>query len=87
MAWKIEFEARADKQLDKLNRHDAARIIKLLEEVALLDDPTVRGHALVGNLRGLWRYRVEGWRVIVRLELGRLVILVIEIGHRSNVYR
>ena len=87
MAWKVEFEARADKQLDKLNRHDAARIIKLLEEVALLDDPTVRGHALVGNLRGLWRYRVEGWRVIVRLEHGRLVILVIEIGHRSNVYR
>ena len=87
MAWKVEFEARADKQLDKLNRHDAARIIKLLEEVALLDDPTVRGHALVGNLRGLWRYRVEDLRVIVRLEHGKLVILVIEIGHRSKVYR
>ena len=87
MAWKIEFEARADKQLDKLNRHDAARIIKLLEVVALLDDPTVRGHALVGNLRGLWRYRVDDWRAIVRLEHGKLVILVIEIGHRSKVYR
>ena len=87
MAWKVEFEARADKQLDKLHRHDAARVIKHLEEVALLDDPTVRGHALVGNLRGLWRYRVEDLRVIVRLEHGKLVILVIEIGHRSKVYR
>ena len=87
MAWTIEFGRKADKQLDKLNPRDAALIIKLLDEVALLDDPRQRGHGLTGDLTGLWRYRVGDWRVVVRIENGRVVILVIEIGHRGKVYR
>lgn len=87
MAWTIEFERKADKQLDKLNPGDAARIVKLLDEVALLDDPRDRGHSLTGELGGLWRYRAGDWRVIVRFENQRVVILVIEIGHRREVYR
>lgn len=87
MAWAIEFERKADKQLDKLNRHDAERIVKLLDEVALLEDPRKRGHALVGAMGGLWRYRAGDWRVIVRIEDQRVVILVLELGHRREVYR
>ena len=87
MAWAIEFERKADKQLGKLNPHDAARIVKLVEEVALLDDPRSRGHALTGNLGGLWRYRAGDWRIIARFEDRRVVILVVEIGHRREVYR
>ena len=84
MAWAINFEARADKQLDKLNRHDAAQIVSYLDVIALLDDPRSRGHALVGTMAGLWRYRVGDWRVVCRIEDRKLVVLVIKIGHRSK---
>lgn len=87
MAWTIEFESRANKQLDKLGRHDAAQIVNYLHEIAALDDPRSRGHVLVGQLRGLWRYRVGSWRIVCRLEDARLVVLVLKIGHRREVYR
>lgn len=87
MGWTLEFSDPARKTFRKLALGDADRITRVLAEIALLDDPTSRGHALVGNLRGLWRYRVTDWRVIARIEKQRLVILVVEIGHRSKVYR
>ena len=87
MGWTLEFSDSARKAFRKLAPGDADRIIRALAEIAQLDDPTSRGHALVGNLRGLWRYRVTDWRVIARIEKQRLVILVVEIGHRGKVYR
>lgn len=86
MVWTVEFAAKADKQIDKLNRSDAARIGKYLREVSQLEDPRSRGHVLTGNLGGLWRYRVGDWRVIARIEDQRLVIVVLEVGHRREVY-
>jgi mRNA interferase RelE/StbE len=87
LAWTVEFEAKADKQLDKLNRHDAARIISALEHIAALDDPRQRGHLLVGQFSGLWRYCVGDWRIVVRIEDDRLVVVVLTIAHRREVYR
>jgi mRNA interferase RelE/StbE len=75
LAWAIEFEAQADKQLDRLNPRDAARIVAALEEISQLEDPRQRGHVLAGKLSGLWRYRVGDWRVICRFENERMVIL------------
>lgn len=86
MAWTIEFEARADKQLTKLNGRDAARIVALLDEIAALENPRLRGHALVGKFAGLWRYRADDWRVICRIEDNHFVVLVLKIGHRREVY-
>jgi mRNA interferase RelE/StbE len=87
LAWKVEFEARADKKLDKLNPRDAARIIRLLEEIAQLDDPRKRGEALVGPLSGLWRYRAGDWRILTKIEDDCIVIVVIDLGHRREIYR
>lgn len=87
MGWTLEFSEPARKAFRKLAPGDADRITRALAEIAQLDDPTSRGHALVGNLQGLWRYRVTDWRVIARIEKQRLVILVVEIGHRGKVYR
>lgn len=87
MAWNIEVGAKAAKDLKKLGDNAAKRIAKAMREVAALDDPRVRGEALTGNLSGFWRYRVGDWRVIVRFDDGRLIIFVIEIGHRREVYR
>lgn len=87
MAWKIEVSEKATKNLEKLGANAAKRIAKTMREVAALDDPRMRGEALTGNLAGFWRYRVGDWRIIVSFDDGRLVILVIEVGHRREVYR
>ena len=87
MAWRLDYFESAQKSLRKMGRADADRITKRLGEIATLEDPHTRGHALTGNLVGLWRFRVDDWRVIARFERQRLVILVVEIGHRSKVYR
>lgn len=87
MAWRIDFTKRADKAMRKLDRQTAARIFDELDEVAALEDPRSRGKALTGNLSGLWRYRVGNYRIICDIEDGVLVILVVDVEHRSRVYR
>ena len=87
MAWRVELSPAAERQLGKLGSVDARRIAKELRQVAALDDPRQRGKALTGEFAGLWRYRVGDWRVIAKIEDRRLVIVVIALGHRREVYR
>lgn len=87
MAWRIDFTKAADKALSKLDRPTAGRVLDELEEIAKLDDPRSRGKALTGNLAGLWRYRVGDYRVVCDIEDGVLVILVVDVAHRREVYR
>lgn len=86
MAWKINFLPTAVKELKKLDRTVASRILAYLKEVAQLDDPTQRGKALTGNLSGYWRYRVGDYRVITQIENGEMRILVVKLNHRSKIY-
>ncbi|MCI0734253.1 MAG: type II toxin-antitoxin system RelE/ParE family toxin, partial [Methylococcaceae bacterium] len=59
MAWKIEFLETAKRQLHKLDKPWQAAILDYLEtEIAPLENPRSRGKSLVGDKRGLWRYRV-----------------------------
>ena len=88
MGWKIEFVPAAAKELRKLGRTEAARIITTLEKrIAVLDDPRTLGSALTGELGGLWRWRIGDYRVIARIEDECITILVVRIGHRREVYR
>ena len=88
MAWEIEFLPQAAKELRKLDRTAAARIIQTLEQrIATLDDPRTLGSALVGEHAGYWRWRIGDYRVIARIEDERIVILVIRVAHRREVYR
>jgi len=89
MAWKIEFSAEADRELGKLDKPQAKRILKFLQErVAKLDNPRSIGKALQGARFGeFWRYRVGDYRLICKIEDARVVVLVLRIGHRSDVYR
>jgi mRNA interferase RelE/StbE len=86
LAWTLEYEAGARKQLRKLGHAPAAQIIAGLEAIASLGDPRDRGKAMVGNLAGYWRYRFGDFRVIAKLEDHRLIIAVITVGHRREVY-
>lgn len=89
MVWKIEIDASAEKQLGKLNKSDARRISDFLRErVSGVESPRRIGKALVGKqYTNLWRYRVGDYRIICHIQDQRLVVLVIEIGHRREIYR
>jgi mRNA interferase RelE/StbE len=89
MAWKIEFERAAARELDKLDPQSAGRILRFLRDrVAPLDDPRSIGEALKGERFGeFWRYRIGDFRVVARIEDAGALILVLRIGHRREVYR
>ena len=86
LGWRIELSRRAEKELAAINKPDALRIARYLAEVEKLQDPRLRGKALSANLSGFWRYRVGSWRVLCHIEDECLVVLVVQIGHRSTVY-
>lgn len=89
MTWKIELRATAEKQLQKLAKREAARIVSFLEErLATHENPRDLATALKRHaLGGYWRYKVGDYRIICDIQDQRLVVLVIEIGHRREVYR
>ncbi|MGH6609375.1 MAG: type II toxin-antitoxin system RelE family toxin [Burkholderiaceae bacterium] len=89
MAWRIEFEQAAAKELGKLDRQVAQRIVAFLRErIAILDDPRSIGQALHGERFGeFWKYRIGDYRVIARIEDQQVRILVVRISHRSQAYR
>ena len=88
MAWTIEYTETAKKQLRKLDKLAARRIVDFMDErVGTSDDPRGMGKALKGPLGDLWRYRVGDFRVICDIQDGVLTVLVLQIGNRREVYR
>jgi len=86
--WTIEFDPAAQRELDKLDKPIARRISRFLyERVARLDDPRRIGERLQGTLSEFWKYRVGDYRLICSLENDRLIVLVLRIGHRREVYK
>ena len=83
----IRYSVTAEKQLSKLNKTIQRNIRKYMDEVSELDDPRSRGHVLHGDLRGLWRYRVDDVRIICNMMDNELIIEVLNIGHRREIYK
>jgi mRNA interferase RelE/StbE len=89
MAWAIEFERAAERELDKLGHDAAARILRFLHDrVARLDDPRALGEALKGaRLGSFWKYRVGDYRIIAHIDDSAVRIVVVRLGNRREVYR
>lgn len=88
MNYKIVFSKRALKQLKKMDRPIAALITGWLRKnIEGCSDPRQYGKGLTSNRSGQWRYRIADYRVIVDIRNDQLIVLVIEIGHRSNIYK
>lgn len=89
MAWKIDLDPAAERELDKLDPQTARRILVFLHgRVAELDDPRSIGEALKGSKLGaFWKYRVGDYRVICDIQDGAFCVLVVRIGDRKEVYR
>jgi mRNA interferase RelE/StbE len=87
LVWTIELTATAEKQLKKLDRKWQGIILDYLEdEIASLSDPRSRGKGLVGDRKGIWRYRVGDYRILCQILDAELVIVAVTIRHRRDVY-
>jgi mRNA interferase RelE/StbE len=90
LAWTIRYSETAKKQLEKLDRQIARRILDYMDERIGGEDvnPRALGKALRGNVYGdYWRYRVGDYRIICDIQDSDVSVLVIEIGNRRDVYR
>ena len=88
MTWRIEFDPAAAKELRKLGATPAQRIVEFLStRIAKLDDPRSLGEALKGRFGELWKYRIGDYRLIVDIQDNVLLILVVRVGHRREIYK
>ena len=89
MAWIIKYTESSSKQLKKLDKQTALRVLDYIDErVAMLSDPRSLGKNLKGPKMGeYWRYRVGDIRLICNILDGQMTVLVIEIGNRREVDR
>ena len=86
--WHVEFDERAAKELRKLAPEIRRKILVFLKERIETElDPRRFGKALISILAGLWRYRIEDYRVICLIQDERLVVLALKVGHRRQIYR
>ena len=89
LAWQIEFDPDALKELKKLDRPIQSRLVIFLRDrLSLLDDPRSIGEALSGSRLGnYWKYRVGDWRIVCDIQDKRVVVRVLRLGNRREVYR
>jgi mRNA interferase RelE/StbE len=84
---RVEFDADAARDLRKLGATAERAILPYLRErIATSEDPRRFGKPLTGDLKGLWRYCVTDYRIVVAIEDDRFVVLVVTVGHRRQVY-
>lgn len=86
MKYSIETTARFDREFRKLDRY-TQRMIKgwIDKNLTGTDDPRSHGKGLTANRSGQWRYRIGDYRLICQIDDGKLVILALSVGHRSEI--
>ena len=88
MPWTAELSIAATKTLEQIDTTTRNRIRRFIRErLQGTDNPRQWGKALNGRYAGLWRYRIGDYRLVCHLQDARLVVLVVKVGHRSDVYR
>ena len=89
MAFEIQFDPDAIKDLKRLDKAVQQRLIGFLKErVAPLENPRQLGEALTGaTLGNYWKYRVADWRIVCDIQEKRIVVRVLRVGNRRDVYR
>ncbi|MCU7929096.1 MAG: type II toxin-antitoxin system RelE/ParE family toxin [Candidatus Thiodiazotropha sp. (ex Dulcina madagascariensis)] len=88
MTWNVEWDDRARRELRQLDRQVQRTILRYFSErIATDDDPCRFGKPLRHELQGLWRYRIGDYRAICQIENDKLVVLVLAVNHRRQVYR
>ena len=88
MIYELKYEAKAVKQTKKLDPA-TRKLIKSWTEKNLLntDNPRQHGKGLTGSLSQYWRYRVGDYRILAEINDTEIVIIIVEVGHRREIYR
>jgi len=87
MKYKVIIRQKAEKQLNKLDDSMKLKIMRYIKQnLNNTDNPKKFGKALRYNLKGFWRYRVENYRIIAKIEKDELVILIVQIDKRDKIY-
>ena len=87
MKYTVTFAKEALKQLKKMDKASAALILGWIRKnLEGCDNPRIHGKGLTANRSGQWRYRVGDYRIIAEIYDDKVVILVLNIGHRRDVY-
>ncbi len=85
--WSIAFTEKADRELGKLDKPVQIQIKNFLESIIKTPNPRVKGSQLKGTLRQFWRYRVGNYRLICTFKDEVLIIHVLKVAHRREVYK
>lgn len=87
LVWRVEVDERAGRELAKLGSRAAVQIARYLrEKLATAESPRRFGKPLRGNQHGLWRWRAGDYRILGRIEEDVLIVFVVRVGHRKDVY-
>lgn len=88
MHYKLVYSKKSDKQLGKLDNRTRTMILLWLDKnLKNTTNPREHGKAMTADKKGLWRYRVGDYRIICDIKDNELIILTLEIGHRSKIYK
>lgn len=86
MAWIVKFKESAKKELSKLDKPIAKKLVEFLQNLGSYEDPRHKGKQLKGKLKEFWRYRVGDYRIITKITDEEITILVLKVAHRKDVY-
>lgn len=88
MKYELKIEKRALKKLRKMDRKTSALLIAWINKnLNATDDPRKNGKPLTGDYTGLWRYRVGDYRIIAKIKDEEILISLIDLGHRKDIYK
>lgn len=85
MAWQINFTEKSEKQFAKIDKLWQKKIVDYLK-TKVRNNPLSFGESLTSDLKGLWRYRVGDYRIICDIKNKELIVLIVDVGHRKNIY-
>ena len=87
MKYNLMYSEKAQKQLNRLDNSMKSKILKYIDQNLFhTDNPKKFSKTLRYNLKGFWRYRVENYRIIAKIEKDELVILIVQIYKRDKIY-
>lgn len=88
LTWTVEWDDKARRELRKLNPDIQQTILRYFRERIMVDDDPKRfGKPLKHELRGLWRYRIGDYRAVCQIQDEQLIVLVLAVAHRRNIYQ
>ena len=88
MSYRVEYLPQVVKTLEKMDKYTKRILFEWIDKnLEGCSDPRAHGKPLSANRVGQWRYRVGDYRIIADIQDNKLVILVIAVGHRREIYK